>query len=506
MYIFINTCSLILISFFNSFIYCSPILNETSSTPLLLLISFDGFRWDYPDLYKLSNFNLLMKRGVRVKYIENNFATVTFPLHYTIVTGLYEETHGIVANTIYDSKLQAVATLDTMNDTKWWSQNPYSQPIWVSNQLANDSNQRRSGVIAWPGSDTPINGHLPFKYQSFDLNRKFDSILKQIFDWFHEPIDTRINFGVIYYPEPDITGHHHGPISNEMNKTLQECDNYIGQLLQMIDNDEYLKTNLNVIITSDHGMEEIKKNHTIILKDYIDISLCSAYGGRAFVNIFVNSESNIDRIYANLSTIPNYEVYKKSQIPKKYHYQSNIRIGDILFVGKPGYEIIVPGDNASIELLGDHGYGNRVKSMYPIFYGFGPVFQQNMQAEPFHTVDIYSLMSHILKLEKRITNGSFDNVKHILRDHSEGKLLNQINSLILTITTNITSWGFITFGCVILVIFMGIIYTIVACHHSQQLIYVGSQYVPVRYRLLSNNEGSKSNLFADESENEEEIQ
>ena|ERR1700722_11785576 len=92
----------------------------SSSLPLLLLISFDGFRWDYPDLYNLSNFNSLIHRGVKVKYIKNNFATVTFPLHFTMVTGLYEETHGIVANTIYDSKLNATATMETMNDTKWW--------------------------------------------------------------------------------------------------------------------------------------------------------------------------------------------------------------------------------------------------------------------------------------------------------------------------------------------------------------------------------------------------
>ena len=197
-----NVIKILSLSILFSFISCIP----TSSLPLLLLISFDGFRWDYPDLYKLPNFNSLIQRGVRVKHIDNSFATVTFPLHFTIVTGLYEETHGIVANMIYDSKLNDTATINTMNDTKWWSQNSYTQPIWVSNQLSNDSNQRRSGVIAWPGVNTPINGYLPSRYQSFNLTRKFDSILKQIFDWFHEPIETRINFGVIYYPEPDITG------------------------------------------------------------------------------------------------------------------------------------------------------------------------------------------------------------------------------------------------------------------------------------------------------------
>lgn len=86
------------------------------------------------------------------------------------------------------------------------SQNPYSQPIWISNQLAKDSNQRRSGVIAWPGCDTPINGYLPARYLAFNNSRSFDSAIKQIFDWFREPNETRINFGVVYHSQPDITG------------------------------------------------------------------------------------------------------------------------------------------------------------------------------------------------------------------------------------------------------------------------------------------------------------
>ena len=112
-----------------------------------------------------------------------------------------------------------------------------------------------------------------------------------------------------------------------MNQTLHECDQYVGQLLQLIDQNEYLKTNLNIIITSDHGMQEIPKNHTIKLEDYVDTSLFSAYGSRAFVNIFVHAQVNIDGIYTNLSLIPNYEVYKKSQISEEFYYKSNIRIG-----------------------------------------------------------------------------------------------------------------------------------------------------------------------------------
>lgn len=95
-------------------------IEKSPPVPLLLLISFDGFRWDYPDLYHLPHFDQLTKRGVRLENIENSFATVTFPSHFTMITGLFEETHGIVANTIYDPTFNESVTIAGMNDTKWW--------------------------------------------------------------------------------------------------------------------------------------------------------------------------------------------------------------------------------------------------------------------------------------------------------------------------------------------------------------------------------------------------
>ncbi|UJR31347.1 hypothetical protein I4U23_018843 [Adineta vaga] len=479
---FLFICSSLLISL----IYSTPVINETSSIPLLLLISFDGFRWDYPDIYQLPHFDSLLKRGVRVKHIDNSFATVTFPSHYTMVTGLYEETHGIVANSMYDPILNAVTNISTMNDTKWWSQNPYSQPIWISNQLVNSTLQRRSGIIAWPGSNVPINGYRPHKYQLFNATRPLDNAFKQVLDWFREPMSTRINFGAVYHSEPDVTGHFYGPISSQMNETLKKCDDYVRELLEMIDKDEYLRNNLNVIITSDHGMHDVEKTHRIILEDYIDKSLFSAYGGRAFANIFVNKPSDIDRLYANLSKLPNYDVYKKAQIPDEYHYKSNVRIGDILIVGKVGYDVILPGDNSFMNIVGNHGYDNRAESMHPILYAFGPAFYRNLLAEPFRNVDLYPLMSHVLHLKQRTTNGSLSNVKHILIDFRQDMF-----SLILVVI------------CLIVMILIAIIFIVCACRHSRQLIYVTSNRTPVEYHLLKSQDGILDDSIESENEDDE---
>lgn len=86
-----------------------------------------------------------------------------------------------------------------------------------------------------------------------------------------------------------VLGHTFGPISPQMNQTLKECDDNVGLLLKIIDGDEYLKNNLNVIITSDHGMHSVEKSHQLFLENYLDPSLFSAYGGHSFANIFVKN-------------------------------------------------------------------------------------------------------------------------------------------------------------------------------------------------------------------------
>ena len=54
----------------------------------VLLVSFDGFRWDYlNNIPGLVNFERLRREGVSVPYMNNTFSTVTFPNHYSIATG-----------------------------------------------------------------------------------------------------------------------------------------------------------------------------------------------------------------------------------------------------------------------------------------------------------------------------------------------------------------------------------------------------------------------------------
>ena len=122
--------------------------------------------------------------------------------------------------------------------------------------------------------------------------------------------------------------------------------------------------------------------------------------------------------------------------------------------------------------------------MHPIFYAFGPVFRENFLGEPFDNIDIYPLISHILQLNERKTNGSFDHTKSILREE-------------LFYNKLISTWSFSVILCILSVIFLGVIYIIVAYRHSHQLIYIDQ---PIRYRLLSTNEESMNNFVLSDDE------
>ena len=143
--------------------------------------------------------------------------------------------------------------------------------------------------------------------------------------------------------------------------------------------------------------------------------------------------------------------------------------------------------------------------MHPIFYAFGPVFRANLQAESFRSVDFYSLMSHVLQLKAVETNGSFENVRGILKEFSNTDTLNTIQTFITKITVKLRNWGYVEIVCLILVILMGLVFTIVACRYSKQLVYVQSQYEPIRYRLLSVTEGSTNNLMVSDSDTDDVI-
>jgi len=252
----------------------------------VLLISFDGFRWDYLDMvnnkgHPTPNFQMLIDNGVVVKTpgVRNVFITKTFPNHYALVTGLYEESHGIVANEFYDPVYNDTFTIHKMNDIKWWNGTGTQkvEPVWVTNDAVGDDHHT-SGVYFWPGSE--VKGMQPKLFASpFNMSIPFSVRVNAMAGWFTQE---GINFGAMYYHEPDITGHERGPDSTEMVDMIITLDGYLGDLITVF-KEKYIFDELNIILTSDHGMSEMKAD--VYLDDYINASHYRQFGGSPIANI-----------------------------------------------------------------------------------------------------------------------------------------------------------------------------------------------------------------------------
>lgn len=231
----------------------------------VLLLSFDGFRWDYVDKVPTPNFHNIIKNGVHVKQVTNVFITKTFPNHYTMVTGLYAENHGIVANEMYDPVLNATFSMQhmTIYNAKFWEE---AYPIWITNQMQG----HRSGAAMWPGTDVKIHGIFPTHYMHYNESVSFEERVAKLIEWFtcKEPI----NLGLLYWEQPDGMGHTLGPENVLMGRVISGIDKALGYLVSQLKRAN-LWDSLNIIITSDHGMAQSSRDRLIELDQYVDRDL-----------------------------------------------------------------------------------------------------------------------------------------------------------------------------------------------------------------------------------------
>lgn len=392
-------------------VQCMPIDCDKVSCKLLI-ISFDGFRWDYINKSaNIPNFKRMMDNGAWVNNgLKNAFLTKTFPNHYTLVTGLYEESHGIVGNKMYDPVLDETFLPDIaseQSDPRWFDNG--GEPIWVTNQR--QCTQHRSGVLYWPGNEAPIKGILPYKHLPYDYTKPLNERIDIIISWFID--DYPINLGLLYYPEPDATGHKNGPDSPEIIAMIEELDRGMGYLFEQLEKHGLLSS-MNIIVTSDHGMTSTPADKVINLDDYIDNNSYMITSSNPIAAIRPNTAELGEEIIKNLSKINHLHVYRKEDIPDEFHYKHNRRIQPILVVTDEHYSL---SHNASKEVpAGNHGYNNSLQSMHPIFLGLGPSFKPKSQVEALNNVDVYPLSCKLLNLKPAPNNGSLDIAESLLVD------------------------------------------------------------------------------------------
>ncbi len=371
----------------------------------VLLVSLDGFRWDYIDRPGAVELRKLAARGVRATRMTPVFPTKTFPNHYTMVTGLYPERHGIVANTMWDDVIGLTFSSATRADPRWWG----GEPLWV----AAVKQGKRSACFFWPGSEVQIAGTHASYYRTYETAQPHAARVQQMLDWLALPGDSAPVFAAMYFGNADGAGHRVGPDGPAVDTAIARVDSAVGALVAGLAA-RGLADRVNLIVVADHGMTATSPDRQIFLDDYIDTTDVTVVDWSPVAAI-IPKPGREDAVYQALhARHPQLAVYRKAEIPGRWHYRDHSRITPIIAVAGEGW-VITKRAQALGGPGGQHGYDDTLSSMGALFVAAGPAFRQGLVVEPFQNVHVYELIAKITGIRPAPNDGSLDSVRALLR-------------------------------------------------------------------------------------------
>ncbi|MDQ3487275.1 MAG: ectonucleotide pyrophosphatase/phosphodiesterase [Acidobacteriota bacterium] len=391
--------------------------------PYLILVSLDGFKAEYLDRFELPNLRRLAGRGARAKAMVPVFPTLTFPNHYSLVTGLDPQRHGIVNNRFFDPARKDTYVYTeprTVTDGSWYG----GEPIWVTAES--------QGMVAacyfWPGSEAAIKGIRPTTFNAYTSGITNEARVKTVLAWLDEPIERRPHMITLYFSELDETSHDHPVDSPEVIKAAQSLDGAIGQLADGIDRLQ-IRDQVYIVVTSDHGMVNTSAPRTVRLESILDptdaSSITAGFSGPvASIHIsggIERARAIRDRINARVARGT---AYLRQDLPERFKYRDNPRSGDIVVVMDEGWTMsasraaarsaadpapsaIQPPAPAATtatpvrapgEQRGAHGWDNAFPSMRALFLVAGPGVREGVLIEEVRKVDVYPLLAELLQL------------------------------------------------------------------------------------------------------------
>ncbi|WP_208419938.1 alkaline phosphatase family protein [Paraflavitalea devenefica] len=360
--------------------------------PYVIMISADGFRYDYAHKYAATNLLRLSRQGVRARSMQPAFPSLTFPNHYTLATGLYPAHHGLVNNNFYDPTRGARYSMSNKTiayDSSWYG----GGPLWV---LA-EKEQLLAACFYWVGSEVAVQGVRPTYYYLYNEAIPINERLKTVKHWLQLPEAERPHLITFYFPEVDHEGHAHGPDSKETAAAVHFVDSAIGRLCAMVDS---LQLPVNYVFVSDHGMAAADTVNTLRVPP-VDTTRFVTVAGDVLVNYYAKDKALIPELYQQLkSTADGYDVYLPDESPAGWHYRKQDdrynRIGDVLLVAR--YPRMFTWGNKRPN-PGRHGYDPQVvKDMGATFMAWGPAFKKGKVIAPFENIHVYALVARILGL------------------------------------------------------------------------------------------------------------
>ncbi len=370
------------------------------SKPYVILISLDGFRWDYTERFQPPNLSTFIAEGVQAESLIPCFPSKTFPNHYSIATGMYPDHHGIVSNSFFNPDKNAIYKIrdrEKVEDGTWYG----GTPIWV--QAA------KAGMVTasyfFVGSEADVQGIRPTYYHRYDGSVPNDTRVSQVMEWLNMPDEKRPHMITLYFSDMDDVGHKVGPNDDDpLKKKLMTLDSTLGRLF-----DETKATGLpiNIIIVSDHGMIEIPVNQYMPVESIENDEVYKTVNNGAIVHIYLNQKDDLETVLTELKnkeTGNHFKVYKTKDTPGFEIVPNNKSWGDIQIIPDEGWFFTYQRSlafyhSSGIEITGQHGFDPNFKKMHGVFYANGPAFKNGYVTPPIKNIHIYPMICEILGLE-----------------------------------------------------------------------------------------------------------
>lgn len=365
----------------------------------------DAFRWDYPDVMDTPGLNAIASDGLRC-VMEPSYPASTFPNHYTIATGLVPDHHGIVNGSFWNPDTQETFSMgDSL--TRYNPEYYLGEPIWVTAEKQGV----KTASIYWVGSDVPIEGVLPtYAYPWREKpHLSFEERANETVHLLSLPKNERPRLVMLYFDEPDETSHNYGPFAPETKAIIHRLDSIVGNMYQQLRALPH-GDKINIIVTADHGMEEISNDRFIDWDDYLKQSWYERIIGTNPTNIYAK-ENCVDSIMNALAGVDHISVWKHGEVPEELNYGTSNRCGDVIVAPDLGWQFAASPKNK----VGAHGYSPKEKDMQVIFIASGPSFKRNVffREAMFKNVDVYPLLSNMLGIYPVSTDGELKRIKII---------------------------------------------------------------------------------------------
>ena len=381
--------------------------------PYVILISMDGMRYDQPSEKMMPFLDSIGDAGVKAYSLRPVFPSKTFPNHLSIITGMYPQNHGIIANSFINPNTgeeYALFNRESVIDPKWYD----GEPFWETAK----KNGIRTASYFWPGSEMTLDYRSPDYFMRYNHDTPFPERVDSVLGWINLPYKDRPHFMTLYFHEPDSKSHEYGPDSEEVKQALPLLDSMLMRLFKGIDS-AGMKDSINVIILSDHGMTDVSSKRTVDIEKILDGKnvLIQNYGTFAMID---PKDEDINEIY-NLFYYnqEHYKAFTKGNIPEHYHYHKHPFISPIILIADSGW-LLTEGsktDSYITKMAGTHGFDNNHLDMHSIFFAAGPVFKNGYRTGTLWNIDIYPLLCRIFNIEPSPhIDGKIERIGFILKD------------------------------------------------------------------------------------------